>query len=498
MTVKVSSIDRLAGFALVLATLACSNPPESLVGQTDPGAAAAAAATITPDDLRVRIGVLAHDSMAGRDTPSAELEQTARYIAARFAEFGLLPAEGNSYLQEYPLVISGPGPADQQSLSIEGPGAAPIPASAIVTVPAGRDLRGSGRLVVTTASDTGDLRGRIAVLVASQATAQQALGGIRTVLDRGAAGLIIAVDGPASYFDGLRRFFGRTSLSVGVPDLLPAPTMLVGMDGLPGAVREALASGRSLEAYSASLRTTGSIREAQGFNTIGWIEGSDPELRDEYLVFSAHMDHVGVGRPVAGDSIYNGADDDASGTAAIVELAEAFASFETPPRRSLVFLTVSGEEKGLLGSEWYAGHPSFPLESTVANLNIDMIGRNWEDTVVAIGRGESTLGHTLESVVAAHRELGLTMIDDPWPDERFYFRSDHYNFARNGVPILFFFTGTHEDYHRPSDEPDRILYDKTARITRLVFHLGLEIADSDSRPEWDPGAYRRVVEGGGR
>ena len=127
-----------------------------------------------------------------------------------------------------------------------------------------------------------------------------------------------------------------------------------------------------------------------------------------------------------------------------------------------------------------------------------MIGRNWRDTVVAIGRAESTLGETLETVLGRHPELGLTMIDDPWPEENFYFRSDHYNFARKGVPILFFFTGTHEDYHRPGDEPDRILYEKTSRIGRLIFYLGLEIAGADGRPVWDPESYRRVVEGEGR
>ena len=135
-------------------------------------------------------------------------------------------------------------------------------------------------------------------------------------------------------------------------------------------------------------------------------------------------------------------------------------------------MTVSGEERGLLGSAWYAENPLFPIGATVANLNIDMIGRNWRDTVVAIGRDESTLGTALEETLREHPELGLEMIDDPWPEENFYIRSDHYNFARKGVPILFFFTGTHEDYHGPNDEADRILYEKTARITRLIFHLG--------------------------
>jgi Zn-dependent M28 family amino/carboxypeptidase len=225
---------------------------------------------------------------------------------------------------------------------------------------------------------------------------------------------------------------------------------------------------------------------------VGWLEGSDPELRDEYLVFTAHMDHVGIGRPVNGDSIYNGADDDASGTSAILELAQAFATGPRP-RRSVVFMTVSGEEKGLIGSEWYGEHPLFPLEKTVANLNIDMIGRNWEDTVVAIGKEESSLGETVERVAARHPELGLEVIDDIWPEERFYFRSDHYNFARRGVPILFFFSGVHADYHRPSDEPSKLKYEKAARIARLIYLLGLEIANADDRPTWDPAAYRRVV-----
>jgi Zn-dependent M28 family amino/carboxypeptidase len=122
-----------------------------------------------------------------------------------------------------------------------------------------------------------------------------------------------------------------------------------------------------------------------------------------------------------------------------------------------------------------------------------VIGRNWEDTVVAIGKEESSLGETVERVAARHPELGLEVIDDIWPEERFYFRSDHYNFARRGVPILFFFSGVHPDYHRPSDEPSKLKYEKAARIARLIYLLGLEIANADDRPTWDPAAYRRVV-----
>jgi Zn-dependent M28 family amino/carboxypeptidase len=231
-------------------------------------------------------------------------------------------------------------------------------------------------------------------------------------------------------------------------------------------------------------------------NVMGIVPGEDPVLADEYVVYSAHMDHVGVGRPdLEGDSIFNGADDDASGTATVMEVAEAFASLDPGPRRSILFVVVSGEEKGLWGSGYFADNPPVPVESMVANLNADMVGRNWPDTIVAIGKEHSDLGSTLERVNAAHPELGMTAIDDIWPEERFYYRSDHFNFARRGVPVLFFFNGTHEDYHRPSDEVELIDGDKTARIGRLLFLLGLEVADADERPRWDRDSYRTIVQG---
>jgi Zn-dependent M28 family amino/carboxypeptidase len=206
------------------------------------------------------------------------------------------------------------------------------------------------------------------------------------------------------------------------------------------------------------------------------------------------MDHVGVGRPNEdGDSIYNGADDNASGTAAVIEIAEAMAALTVPPRRSVMFLLVSGEEKGLWGSEYFAVNPPLPLDQVVADLNMDMVGRNWPDTIVAIGKEHSDLGRTLERVNRAHPELGMTAIDDLWPQESFYTRSDHFNFAREGVPVLFFFNGVHEDYHGPDDEADRIDAEKAARVARLVFHLAVEVADADGRPQWDPDSYRDIV-----
>jgi Zn-dependent M28 family amino/carboxypeptidase len=177
-----------------------------------------------------------------------------------------------------------------------------------------------------------------------------------------------------------------------------------------------------------------------------------------------------------------------------MEIAEAMAALTVAPKRSTVFLLVSGEEKGLWGSEWYADHPSAPIDRFVADLNTDMVGRNWTDTIVAIGKEHSDLGPTLERVNAAHPELRMAAIDDRWPEERFYFRSDHYNFARKGVPALFFFNGVHEDYHRVTDSPDKIDSEKESRILKLLFHLGQEVGNAERRPAWDPESRRLIVE----
>jgi hypothetical protein len=228
-------------------------------------------------------------------------------------------------------------------------------------------------------------------------------------------------------------------------------------------------------------------------NVVGVLEGSDPVLKQEYIVLSAHMDHVGVGAPVNGDSIYNGADDDASGTTGVLELAEALSRPGARPKRSVIFLTVSGEEHGLWGSSWFSEHAPAPISQIVADLNIDMIGRNWKDTIVVIGKEHSDLGTTLDRVNRAHPELGMRAIDDIWPEENFYFRSDHYNFARRGVPVLFFFNGTHPDYHGPNDEPDRIDAEKESRIVRLIYLIAQEVGNAPQRPAWNPASYKRIV-----
>ena len=228
-------------------------------------------------------------------------------------------------------------------------------------------------------------------------------------------------------------------------------------------------------------------------NVVAILRGGDPDLRDSYVVFSAHMDHVGHGPPDAtGDSIYNGADDDASGTAALVEVAEAFASLPEAPARSLLFLAVSGEERGLLGSRWFADHPPVPPDRLVADLNVDMISRNAADSIVLIGQEYSSLGPLVRSIADDRPELGLAVLSDPWPEERFFFRSDHYSFASKGIPAIFFFAGTHEDYHRPSDEVEKIDPEKAARVARLVFYTAAAVAGDADPPEWTPEGLEAV------
>ena len=228
-------------------------------------------------------------------------------------------------------------------------------------------------------------------------------------------------------------------------------------------------------------------------NVVAILPGRDPDLRGTYVVLSAHMDHVGTGPPdAAGDSIYNGADDDASGTAALVEIAEAFGVLPRRPLRSLVFLAVSGEERGLLGSRWFSENPPMPITSIVANLNVDMIARNAHDSIVVIGEEYSSLGPLVREVATRRKELGLTVTTDPWPEQRFFFRSDHFSFARKEIPALFFFAGTHEDYHRPSDEVDKIDGRKASRVARLVFHTALRVAEDPLPPRWTPEGLEEV------
>lgn len=500
---QIWTTERLAALASTVFLALAGSPADAAAQMAEPALPSGPTpAAIRADDFRTHVEVIAHDSMRGRDTPSPGLRKTAEYVAGRFRAFGLRPGLGEEgYQQYYPLTSVRPGSPGRQRVRLQGPDGATRLDSGddFVAAPTARRASADGPLA-TWDPDAGGSPPAPGVLLV-EVTPENITGVLPRVRDAlrrdGAGGALMVVDAPDAYFDRLRSFFDSEQTSVGEPDALSRPVVLMQRTALPEALASALEEGRPVsDDWTVELETRARVTGGRAMNTIGWIRGSDPELRDEYVVFTAHMDHLGVGRPADGDSIYNGADDDASGVAAILELAQAFASVETKPRRSLVFMTVSGEEKGLLGSRWYTEHPVFSLDRTVAAVNLDMIGRNWPDTVAAIGKEMSSLGETVDAVAAEHPELGLEVVEDQWPERRFYYRSDHYNFARRGVPVLFFFSGVHEDYHAPSDEIGDLDLEKTARITRLIYLLGRDVADSPEPPEWDPNAYEKVVEEG--
>ena len=483
-----------------------------------PASVQQAAQSITAADIRRRIGIIADDSMRGRDTPSPELDEVAAYLAGEYRRLGLRPAgDGTGYLQRYSLdrvqIV-----ADSSTILLHGTGAAPLrygpDALFAGTVFESRDYAGelvlvAGPLSGALGADTSVLAGKMIVLAAGLRNR----GERERVSGWKPAGIIVPSLVPDSVWTQLVGRAARPQLrnpgvEAGGPVVLATRVgVLQPMVSRLGGDLSAAQAATAFQVTSlggAQLRVHARVKVLErrsAPNVAAILPGSDPALREEYVVFSAHMDHVGVAGPggsggcraQGADSICNGADDDGSGTVAVVELAEAFARLQPRPKRSLLFLNVSGEEKGLWGSAYYADHPTVPLQNVVANLNIDMIGRNWRDTIVAIGKEHSDLGVTLNRVAADHPELHMTPIDDIWPQENFYYRSDHYNFAKKGVPILFFFSGTHEDYHRPGDEPAKIDAEKEARVTRLIFYLGLEVANAAQRPKWNPNSYKRIV-----
>ncbi len=258
---------------------------------------------------------------------------------------------------------------------------------------------------------------------------------------------------------------------------------------------EPIASG-----YSLSFQPHRREVKLESNNVMAFLEGSDPVLKEEVVILTSHYDHIGITLPdESGDMINNGADDDGSGTISLLGVATAFskaAENGVRPKRSVLFLNVSGEEKGLLGSRYYSDHPVYPIENTVANLNSDMVGRS-DDAHLSEGVteyvyliGGPIISSGLDSLVTvANQKSGNVLFDYKYNDlndpNQFYRRSDHWNFGRLGIPFSFFFTGVHEDYHRPSDHPEKIDYNKLSKISQVIFGSAIELANVDQRPVVD-------------
>src|SRR5213595_879093 len=461
------------------------------------------AASITIADVQRRIGIIADDSMLGRATPSPQLDAVAAYVAGEFHRFGLKPGgDSGTYFQHYPLEvlrfdpesstirITGRTPGmwrgGQDVLLVEGQAPAGAAAGPAVVITGSADARST--------LDSAAVTGKIVFL--AYGPGLNAIG--PKVLQLRPLAVMLVAGFPDSIWARLPGHEASVTVRNPSSESGPAvPAVFAVRTATAGALfAQGGVSPDSLRVWGdrplaarplADVTLQLDVRErvlqhASAPNAIGILEGSDATLKQEYVLFSAHMDHIGT--PSAGegctargaDSICNGADDDGSGTVAVIELAQAFASASERPKRSLVFMTVSGEERGLWGSGYFADHPTVALADVIAGEH-------------------SNLGGTLDSVAAAHRELNIKPVGDLWPQEGLFFRSDHYNFAKKGVPILFFTTGLHPDYHQVTDSPEKINAEKEARFARLVFYLGQAVANTSQRPRWNPDSYKRIVGG---
>ncbi|HEX2249352.1 MAG TPA: M28 family peptidase [Gemmatimonadales bacterium] len=486
--------------------------PTLLAAQTA-GPMRRAAETITAADIMRQVSIIAADSMMGRDNPSRGLELTAGYVVNEFRQAGLRPAgDAGGYVQRFGL----------SRWTIDT-------ARSTVTLVGGR-RRSVARVGIQARYVDGSItdapvRGEILLLSGPDTPKKEQLHdrAVLLVLDYSrplppslgdqiyriaAAGpkavLLLSNRDSISFVDRLASSLTpRLTRDSDTNALAPIIELHEGTLGpvLRGAGidpdqlrRDTMGIHQPIPELTAVVDLRRSVlSRAQLPNVLGILEGTDPKLRDQYVAYSAHIDHIGVS-PGQPDSVNNGADDNASGVAGLLELAQAFSQPGVRPRRSLLFFAPSAEEPGLVGSAHFTEHPTVPLRNIVANINMDLIGRNWRDSVIAVGPEFSDLGRILEQVVSAHSDLHMTPIPDRWPEERIFYRSDHYNFARRGVPILFFTSGTHPDYHLPSDEPQRIDGEKESRLVRLLFHLGAEVANQTARPRWNSESYQQIVE----
>lgn len=461
---------------------------------------------ITEQDLRENLSILASDAMEGRATGTRGQKMAAAFIAATFNDLGLqAPVNGSNY-QPVDLFTSAPGEiyikAGQTTIpNFEGIayyGSAD--SGGEVTVQA--VFAGKGRKEDFDQIDVKDKA--VIVMLPSGENFRAALGVAR---EKGAKLALFYnpnSEESKTLLAQYKGFLSGGSLSLKKPESKSAGIFFIspevasqilntGADKLQKAVDADVKKSPLKKIKPANLvyKTSMKVSTVRSENVLGYMEGTDK--KDELLIITSHYDHIGKMESGEGDLINNGADDDGSGTVTVLQLAKAFAQAKKEgkgPRRSILFMTVTGEEEGLLGSEYYSENPIFPLDKTVVDLNIDMVGRRdpqHKDSapyvyVIGADKLSAELNKLSESVNKTYTNLifDYTYNDEKHPD-RLYYRSDHWNFAKKNIPIIFYFDGIHEDYHRPSDEVSKIEFDLLAKRAQCVFYTAWEIANRDQR-----------------
>ncbi len=481
---------------------------------------------ISAEDAKRHLSILASDAFEGRETGKPGAEKAANYIAGEFKKLGLQAPVNGSYFFDVPLVQS---VLKVSAFTVNGkaftlgedffPNGSvsdnSIKASDVVFVGYGTESEiGStdlaGKIVLWINEDKPEA-GKTPNTAPRMSTARMAI--VKNLQSKNPLA-IVAANGELT---AMLKRYGRNVTSprltikeevktpkASVPVLMVTPAVadeLVKSTGKTYAdLKAAAATTPVVTAKADFVATYGNERsDVKAVDVVGFMPGTD--LKDEVLVFSAHYDHIGlVNDPNAKDKVNNGADDDGSGTTGILEIARAFSQAKKDghgPRRSVLFLGNVGEEKGLLGSEYYTDHPIYPLANTITDLNIDMIGRVGEEYIGKADSanyvypiGSAMLSKELHDIgekandTYTHLKLDYKY-DDPNDPNRFYYRSDHYNFAKHGVPIIFYFNGVHADYHQTGDEVSKINFPLLAKRAQLVFYTGWELANRDKKPVVD-------------
>ncbi len=461
--------------------------------------------TITAEELKQHLSVIASDEYEGRETGKKGQIMTAEYLKNEFIKDGVAPGNKGDYYQNFPLIETEKPDANfsvnnmkfnfledfyffQSFSKIES---FEIDLSNIVSVNHGIEEE-----VVNNYRNI-DVKGKAVVISLDKVDGFESWNWrkkLEVATKNGATTVFFSSKDFEINRDKLEHFLAGSSLNLvskekrnkSIPFFFISNNVEIYLFGINQMNEEETIINPDLNKLK--FEFISNKRTVNTSNVLGFIEGSDEKLKDEIVILTAHYDHLGIKDGV----VYNGADDDGTGTVALLELAEAFQKAKNEgngPKRSILIMPVSGEEKGLLGSKYYTENPVYPLANTVVDLNIDMIGRLDEnhdkpDYVYLIGADK--ISKELHSVSeAANKTYTKLKLDYTFNDEndpnRFYYRSDHYNFVKKGIPVIFYFSGVHEDYHQSTDEIDKIMFDKVEHITRLVFYTAWEVANKPTR-----------------
>jgi len=500
--------------------------------------------TITAAQMHDYLTFIASDEMEGRDTPSRGLDTTAKFIATNLGRWGFKPAGDNgTFFQTIELRRDR---ADGGQTKVEffgrtlnsGVEYIPLAGSGVVNAPmvfagngwfvksknidAYKDIDPTGKIAIIYGSPAGFPRG-ISRADLTGKMGDDWMGPTDYARKKGVVALVYVPD--VQFLTGWdrtrRQIMDRGSIGVAkfqaqgsnpLPSIVVSPEIASGIllgekananliyNGYYGTGVPASFALNPEKKLSLNLANRSEVIPTQ--NVVAVWEGGDPVLKNEYVAIGAHYDHVGICAPNATDQICNGADDDGSGTTGMLAIAEALAKAPTRPKRSVLLVWHCGEEKGLWGSRYFTDYPTVPLNQIVTQLNMDMIGRSKKDgdtntrnkdltgpnDIYVIGSTmmSTELGEILETVNKSYLNLGFNKrYDDPNDPERFFYRSDHYNYAKKGIPIIFFFDGVHEDYHRAGDSADKIDYQKMEKVARTVYMMLWEVATRPTRPKVD-------------